>query len=231
LLNFVPKNARFIYIVITDNIISISDNNMLTNCEQKIMEVMLPQIYKAYSVRALSKLIGSSYALTYDSAMSLKSKKMIKAEKMGNTLACTLNLSADPQMLAISSLTYSKNLLDKSPFGFIIDEIKNKLTNMIYIIALFGSYAKGSSTKKSDIDLLFVVQNESDIEKIKSNVNSVLSSTNLKVEFDVVAVEWLVEMFSEKNTVGREILEASVILHGAEQYYTLVHDYDKKRGH
>lgn len=204
---------------------------MLTHCEQRIIEVLLPQPFKTYSVNKISKLISSSYALTYDSTKTLRSKKLIKAEKIGNSLACRLNLSADPQLLAISSLILSQRFLNKVPFGFIVDEIKEKLGEIIYIMALFGSYARGAATKTSDIDLLFVVQNKVDIEKIKKRVNSVLSSTNLKFEFDVITTEWLVKMFEERNTVGRELLNASIILHGAEQYYTLVNHYDKKRGH
>ena len=195
------------------------------------MEAVLPQPFKTYSVKRLSEIIKSSYALTYDSVQTLLEKKMIKAEKIGNSLACQLNLSAESQSLAISSLTYSSKLLDKVRFGFVIDEIKDKLADSIYILLLFGSLAKGTATKKSDIDLLFVVQNKEDVEKTKKLIKSVLSSTNIKVEFDVITAEWLIKMFDEKNTVGREVLEASVVLHGAEQYYSLVRAYDKKRGH
>ncbi len=204
---------------------------MLTKCEQKIVEAILPQPFKTYSIRKISKLIKSSYALTYDSVRALTNRNVIKAEKIGKSLACRLNLSAEPQLLAISSLIYSKRFLDKVPFGFVIVEIKNKLNDSIYIMILFGSYAKGTATKKSDIDLLFVVQNKADIEKIKKKVRSVLSSTNIGIEFDVITTEWLIKMFEEKNTVGREVLEGAIILHGSEQYYTLVNAYDKKRGH
>ena len=204
---------------------------MVTHCEQKIMEVLLQKPFATYSIKQISKLIKSSYALTYDSVKTLLSKKMLKAKKIGNSFACQLNLSADSQLLAISSLVLSKKFLDKASFGFIIDDIKSKLNDMIYIMILFGSYAKGTATKKSDIDLLFVVQNEADIEKIKKKVRSVLSSTNIKIEFDVITIEWLIKMFEERHTVGREVLEASITLYGAEQYYSLVNSYDKKRGH
>ena len=69
---------------------------MLTNCEQKIMEIVMPQPFKTYSVRALSRLIKSSYALTYDSIMALIDKGLIRSEKIGKSLACRLNLSAKP---------------------------------------------------------------------------------------------------------------------------------------
>jgi predicted nucleotidyltransferase len=162
---------------------------------------------------------------------SLTHKKLIKAKKMGNSLSCQLNLSSDPQLLAISSLTHSQGLLRRVRFSFLIDEIKEKLNDLIYITALFGSHAKGTAKRSSDVNLPFVVQNEKEIEKTRGKIKSVLSSTKIKIEFEIVTTEWLLKIFEEKNTVGREVLEGSIILHGAEQYYTLVRNYDQKRGH
>jgi len=204
---------------------------MLTHCEQKIMEILLPQPFKAYSVKRISKLISSSYALTYDSTKALQRKNLIKAKKIGNSLACNVNLAAEPRSLAISSLIYSNKLLNKVKFGFIIDEIREKLSDSIYIMILFGSYAKGTATIKSDVDLLFVVQNEADIGKTKKRIRAIISETNISIEFEVITAEWLIKMFGEKNSVGREVLNVSIILHGAEQYYSMVNKYDKERGH
>lgn len=204
---------------------------MITNCEQKIMEVLLPQPFNMYSIKKISELIKSSYALTYESIQSLIKKKLIKTKKIGNSLSCQLNLSAEPSLLAISSLIHSQKFLNKVRFGFVIEEIKEKLDNLIYIMLLFGSYAKGKARKESDVDLLFVVQNEKDIENMKKRIKSVLSSTKIKIEFEAVTTGWLLKMFEEKYSVGRGVLEGSIVLHGAEQYYTLVRTYDQKRGH
>ena len=195
------------------------------------MEVLLPMPFEAYSVRNISKMIKTDYSLVHKSIKKLTEKKLIKTKKIGKSLSCQINLSADPQLLAISSLIHSQKFLDKAEFGFIIDEIKNKLNDSIYIMTLFGSHVKGTAKKDSDIDLLFVVQNEADINKTKKNIESVISETNLKIEFEVITVEWLIKMFNEKHTVGREVLEASIVLHGADQYYIMVNTYDKKRGH
>ncbi len=204
---------------------------MLSTCEQKIMELLLPHPFRANSIRKISKLIKSSYALTYTSVQSLRTKRIIKVTKLGNSCACQPNLSADPQLLALSSLEQARKVLAKTRFGFVIDEIKVALAESLYILALFGSQVKGTATAASDVDLLFVLQNEKDIEETKRKVRSVLSSTNIKIEFDVITAAWLENMFEEKHSVGREILESCIILHGAEQYYTLVRKYDQKRGY
>lgn len=195
------------------------------------MEVLLPQPFKAYSIRQISTLIKTSYALVHQSVNSLIHQKIIKTKKIGNSRGCQLNLSAEPQSLAVFSLMYSQKFLKKARFGFLIDEIKEKLNNTIYILILFGSYAKGTATKRSDIDLLLVVQNEAEIEPLERKIKSVLSNTNFEVDFEVITVSWLLKMFDEKNSIGREALDSSVILHGAEQYYHLVRAYDQKRGH
>ncbi len=204
---------------------------MLTKCEQKVMEILLPRPFLVFSVRQISKLIGKSYALTYESVKGLMEKKMIKVEKIGNSLACKLNLSASPKLLAVSSLLHSGKFLTKVRFAFLIEEIEEKLSDSIYIMVLFGSWAKGKASQESDVDLLFVVQSEGEIEKMKRGIRSVLSSSNVKVDFNVITADWLTKMFGEKHSVGREVLEGSIILHGAEQYYSLVNRYDKKRGH
>lgn len=204
---------------------------MLTQCEQRIMEVLLQQPFKAYSVRQLSKLIKNSYALAHKSVKLLLERKLAKATRIGNSLACRLNLSGDPQLLAISSMICSNKYISRSKFGFIIDDIKEKLSSIIYMMILFGSHAKDTARKDSDIDLLLIVENEADIEKVKKIIRQILSSTAVKIEFEVITTQWLFEMFEKRNTVGREALEASIILHGAEQYYTLVNHYDKTRGH
>ena len=131
---------------------------MSKNCEQKIMEVLLPMPFEAYSVRKISKIIKTDYSLVHKSIKKLIEKKLIKTKKIGKSVSCQLNLSADSQLLAISSLIHSQKLLSRAGFGFVIDEIKENLADSIYIMVLFGSYAKGTATKKSDIDLLFVVQ-------------------------------------------------------------------------
>ncbi len=227
---FVSNSETFKYITIYDNIIIFGDM-MLTPCEQKIMELMLPCPYQQYSIREVSKRIRVSYALTYGSIHSLMQKNLIHVQKIGKSLICMLNLSADATLLALSSLAYSYRFLKEFRYGYLIQEIKEKLVNQSYTLLLFGSYAKGTATKKSDIDLLFIVGDNDDIENTRKRIMLVISSTQVKIEFEIITIEWLIQMFNEKNSVGREALHASIVLHGAEQYYTWVGAYDKKRGH
>ncbi len=204
---------------------------MLTSCEQKIMDLLLPEPYSHYSIREISRKIKTSYALVHASIIQLQDKSLIKIAKTGRTQLCAINLSADPQVLAIAAMEKAQRFMKKARFSFVINDLKEKLSGSMYILVLFGSQATGKATPKSDVDVLFAIQHEQDIEIIKRKINSVLSSTAIKVEAEVVTTAWLLQMFNEKNSVGREVLEHSIILQGAEQYYTLVRAYDQQRGH
>ncbi len=204
---------------------------MLTSCEQKIMNLLLPDPYSHYSIREISRRIKTSYALVHTSINQLQHKNLIEVTKTGKSQLCAVNLSADPQLLAIAAMENAQQYMKKAKFSFVIDHLKEKLSDFMYIMLLFGSYAKGTATSTSDVDLFFAVQHEQDIEKMKRKINTVLSSTALKIDAEVVTTAWLLQMFNEKSSVGREILNNSIVLHGAEQYYILVRKHDQQRGH
>ena len=167
----------------------------------------------------------------HTSINQLQHKNMITITKTGKSQLCTIDLRADPQILAMAAMESAQQYLKKSKFGFVIDDLKEKLSGFMYIMILFGSQATGKATPNSDIDLLLAIQHEQDLETVKRKINTVLSSTAIKVDAEVVTTAWLLQMFNEKNSVGREILNNSLVLHGAEQYYTLVRAYDQQRGH
>ena len=62
---------------------------------------------------------------------------------------------------------------------------------------------------------------------MRKKIKNVLSSTRINIDFEIVTTNWLLKMFEEKNSVGREILESCIVLHGAEYYYSLMKVYDQ----
>ena len=58
------------------------------------------------------------------------------------------------------------------------DEIKGKIKEVI----LFGSVAKGTFDKKSDIDLFFNVKEKKDEKEIEEKLRSILKSFEIKSE-------------------------------------------------
>lgn len=97
-------------------------------------------------------------------------------------------------------------LIRKHPkFRKIIDHI-NFLN--IDLAIIFGSYAKNSQTKSSDIDLYILTKNK----KIKDNIESIDSRLNVKIGD-----------FNKENLLIKEIMKNHIIIKGVDEYFKQIH--------
>jgi len=90
---------------------------------------------------------------------------------------------------------------------------------------LFGSYAKGTATKQSDIDLLFIVSNIKDKilrESIERESASYQYSHNIKISPLITDIEEFKKMIKSKElNVGKEIKEYGISLYGHEVFWRI----------
>lgn len=86
---------------------------------------------------------------------------------------------------------------------------------------VFGSYAKGTETKDSDLDLLIIAPTREDIPALEQAAQHY---TKAKKGIVVVDVQGFIEMMKNPKTlnVGNEAKKHHIILYGAEQYYQLL---------
>lgn len=207
---------------------------MINKTEQDVIALLLRTPYEPYTVYGIAKKLDRYVSQVQKAVERLKKLKVIAVRKLGaRSSSCTVNYStAEPDILAYASL-YSKSLfLEENPrIGVIAGEIEKKLGKEVYVMLLFGSYAKGTAKTGSDIDLCFIIQDEKNVEKLKARIKAALSSFSYRIHLNVFTAEWFYDMLKEKDTVGREVLKASIVLHGADIYYNLVKKYDQEAGY
>ena len=91
---------------------------------------------------------------------------------------------------------------------------------------MFGSYAKGTATKQSDIDLLFIVSNLKDKklrEAIERESASYQYSHNIKISPLITNINEFKEMLKSKElNVGKEVKESGVSLYGHELFWRII---------
>ncbi len=86
---------------------------------------------------------------------------------------------------------------------------------------LFGSYAKKTQSKESDIDLMFIAP-DSD-EKFESKIRNIARIIPLKLHINVFKESEFKAMKNSKIlTVGQEVINSNIILYGIENYYELI---------
>jgi predicted nucleotidyltransferase len=92
-----------------------------------------------------------------------------------------------------------------------------------FTLVVFGSYARGTMTKRSDLDMLLVIPDRKFEDTIETAVKSARALSNVSVHDVVVTYTEFAEMLREtKINVAKESLEARYIGYGAEAFYTLL---------
>ena len=87
---------------------------------------------------------------------------------------------------------------------------------------LFGSYAKRTQKKSSDIDLMVICPDGLE-DAFEKDISRTARSMPLPLHPLVFSESQFIEMANAKEpNVGQEALKNNVILYGIEQYYEMV---------
>ena len=198
----------------------------------KIIGLMRKDLDKGLTILEISKLLKIGYRPAYNHISEMEKEGIIKIEKIGNSKQCKLNLDSPKTRHLLENLDierkeelYQENLRLK-----IIDNLISKLTEKfmseIHSIILFGSYAKGTATKKSDIDLLFIVGNIKDKtlrESIERESASYQYSHNIKINPLITDIQEFKKMLNAKElNVGKEVREQGISLYGHELFWRII---------
>ena len=170
------------------------------------------------TIREISKKIKSDYKITHTATQRLLEKDILTSKRIGKSSLCELNNSYYGVEIYESENKRKDNLLKNKDLKQLFNEIMSKVKSSFFIFLIFGSYAKGKSTKSSDIDILFV-SNESGFEE---KISGILSLLPIKTHALVFTEEEFIRMKdSKKSNVVKEAIENNVILYAIENYYRL----------
>lgn len=174
---------------------------------EQISYKILEELQKQDShIRALAKQLSTNHMTILRRISELEKENVIDYKQEGKNKVYFLKESIEAQQY-LKIMEYNKlvQLIKKHPrLRKIIDKIQN--TNVDLAI-IFGSYAKGNETKKSDIDLYLHTQDKN----IKESIQLIDSKLSVKIgEFD------------KENLLIKEIIKNHVIIKGVEKYYELI---------
>jgi len=171
------------------------------------------------SMQRIATLLKRDYKNTHNSIRRLEKEGILRMERFGQAYKITLIKRALP---AIYEAEYNrrKETLKNKDIAVITDQFK-RLNTKLYVLLLFGSHAKGTQTKGSDIDLLFIIPDgNNDIEKeIQQLTRLIPRNVHLTI---ITESEFRAMRDSKEFTVGKEAIQHHIILHGIEAYYELL---------
>lgn len=178
-----------------------------------------------FTINQIAKTMGGTYSHVYKNIGELVKTGVLNRVKKGNTSLCTLNLDNDRTRLMLALVSHetrdeylkNKKLISNS-INNLIESLKQKTD--LRLAALFGSYAKGTERKNSDIDLLIISDKEDTVHREISTLEMKYGKTVNPV---IVTEKMFVKMLKEdKQNIAKEVLSNGIIFFGFEKYWMLI---------
>ena len=151
----------------------------VSTSHQRVLSLLAERAGTPFFVREVSSLAGISYGGASEALADLATLGLIQREQRGKLTFYTAD-AAHPL------IRYFKVLLNLTALAPLLDELKPIASEVI----LFGSYAEGTNTAQSDIDLFVIAEDKEAIyeairqspltEKIRPIVSDLIESIETK---------------------------------------------------
>ena len=198
---------------------------------EKILKLFYKGIDGEFSILQLAKNIEISYSYVYKQIELFAKQGIISINVSGRRKYCRPNYK-NPTVVSsfvkISTEEAQKFLSVRKKITSIVKELLTRLPektnyNLLSII-LYGSFAKSTQIKNSDIDLFVLVPSKEKYSEIIEN-ECVSLSRRYGVEVSPLISEpqsFLNMLRERENNVAKELLKNKIILYGAEKFWELV---------
>lgn len=185
------------------------------NNNTKVIMALIENEEKNISIAQLSNRLSMDYKNVYNSVKKLEKEGLVTLEKFGNAFNCILDKKVHP---LIFEAEYQRrgDLLQNSDLKILHQRLNSLLFPFIALI--FGSYAKGTYSKNSDIDLMVIGEKNREKE-----IRRVISLLALNIHYLFFTYEEFLSMErSREFSVVLEAIKRNIILVGIEDYYRLM---------
>lgn len=186
----------------------------------EIIKVLIENKYADLSINQIAKLLKKDYKNVHNMVTRLSKLQIIKLQSFGKSYKVSLSFKMHPLIFEAEYLRKNE-LLKNKDIAVMLDSFR-KMKSEFYILLLFGSYAKKTQIKHSDIDLMFIVP-DTEEEKMEKEVQRIANTLPLNLHINIFRESDFKAMKNSKeNTVGSEAIKNNIILHGIESYYEII---------
>lgn len=182
------------------------------NLKYKILKTLVENKSKHFTIKQMSELLKVDYKNAYTVIQQITDS--INVDKRSNASYISFKPEFTKDLFLVE-LERKAEVIKKIPL--IYKDIIS-IENPLFIPVLFGSFAKGTNTKSSDIDICIIHDNEKEANKILRTL-----SIHPKIELQVFSYDEFIKMIKTKEfNVGHEIMEFGIPLINIESYYGVI---------
>src|SRR3989338_4426242 len=123
--------------------------------DSTIIKFLIEHKNEELNILKISKALKMDYKNVYSIIKRLEKAPLVKIETFGQSSRVNLNAIVHP-LLFEAEFERRKEILKDKNIVVMLSNFKRAIKSKLYVLLLFGSYAKGTQTKSSDIDLMVI---------------------------------------------------------------------------
>ena len=151
--------------------------------------------------------------------------KLIKLKKSGNQINYFLDYSKEELTISLNSVEHSRFEKLPAKVKLSVNDFLKELYAKPVIAVIFGSYASGSYTKSSDIDILLVFQKIDDSKRIENTAKKTSMKTNTQLNPVYLNYQEFKESFhNSTKEFFKKLKKDKIILIGIEWWRQLIYE-------
>lgn len=190
--------------------------------ELRIVGLLFENVQKQFTINEIAHTLDEYYSFVHRIVGRLVADGAIVRNKIGNSYLCSLNTKSEKARALIQlNEIEKKNVLYSSNKELALvleDVVKSAMyeTGMISAV-LFGSYAKGTETQVSDIDILLLCRRKKGVDKLSREIYAKYGK-----EINIIAMTPIEFRKQKGKAVIREIINIHYIIYGVEKFVDVV---------
>lgn len=198
---------------------------MLTKQQLNILSVFKKNIFANLTFKQIKEQSNQkSNNIVQIALKEFKIQNIVQTKETGSVTTYQLNLENNLTLDYLSLLTELEINKKKFPKE-ILQEIQKKILKCteFFILIIFGSYAKGKATEKSDLDIAVIVESEQRKKEIIPYLETIKRRDIKKIDYHVFTRNEFLEMLkSDYENVGKQIYKNNLICYGFIEYCNMI---------
>lgn len=171
---------------------------------------------KAFTINEIAKQLNGTYSHINRVVLRLVKEHIVFKKTVGHAFQCSLNKQSEKTkaLVLLSEISRKEEYYQKhGKFKLLFDDFLKELPKDVLFVVLFGSYAKGTFTKESDIDLLIVINTKEDIT---SALRKIITLYGKEISPLLLTKKELQQR--KEEPLIKEIIKNHIVISGAEGF-------------
>jgi len=196
----------------------------LTKTSTEILIHLSSKIRQSFTVRQISDAINKDYKISHVMTMRLAKQNYIIAEKKPPVTYCKLNMKGTSSLLAyIEAIRASRFFAKNHDLQILVDALLSKVPSPFFTVILFGSYVRGTASRKSDLDVLFIIPENTMEKKLASAVGSIEHISPIGIHETTLTSQEFADLLKQKTAnIAWEAVDNRIVPYGAEAFFKML---------